>query len=188
MDLSMSFEIQVPSFVVRSVGDPSVVIPALRAALHDVAPALPVSSIRTVEDYAAGQLQDVQQYATLLSLFGGISVMLALTGIFGIMASTVSQRTNEIGIRVALGATAGNVLRLVMGQGFKLIVIGLIAGVAVTLMATPAIGSFLWGVRANDPLTFAVAAAGLAAIGLLACYFPALRALRVQPVEALRHE
>ena len=102
--------------------------------------------------------------------------------------STVSQRTNEIGIRVALGATAGNVLRLVMGQGFKLIVIGLIAGVAVTLMATPAIGSFLWGVRANDPLTFALAAVGLAAIGLLACYVPALRALRVQPVEALRNE
>ncbi|HEV8416824.1 MAG TPA: ABC transporter permease [Bryobacteraceae bacterium] len=188
MDMSMSFEILVPSFVVRTVEDPGVVIPALRAALHEVAPALPVSSIRTVEDYAAGQLQDVQQYATLLSLFGGISVMLALTGIFGIMVSTVSQRTNEIGIRVALGATAGNVLKLVIGQGFKLIVIGLIAGLAVTLMATPAIGSFLWGVRANDPLTFALAAVGLAAIGLLACYVPALRALRVQPVEALRNE
>jgi predicted permease len=188
MDMSMSFEILVPSFVIRTAGDPGLVIPALRAALHDVAPALPVSSIRTVEDYAAGQLQDVQQYATLLSLFGGISVMLALTGIFGIMVSTVSQRTNEIGIRMALGATAGNVLKLVIGQGFKLIVIGLVAGLAVTLMATPAIQSFLWGVRANDPLTFALAAAGLAAIGLLACYVPALRALRVQPVEALRNE
>ena len=188
MDMSMSFEVPVPSFVVRTVGDLGVVIPSLRAALHEVAPALPVSSIRTVEDYAAGQLQDVQQYATLLSLLAGISVVLASTGIFGIMASTVSQRTNEIGIRVALGATAGNVLTLVIGQGFKLIVIGLITGLAVTLMATPAIGSFLWGVRANDPLTFALAAVGLAAIGLLACYVPALRALRVLPVEALRNE
>jgi ABC-type antimicrobial peptide transport system permease subunit len=164
------------------------VIPALRAALHEVSPALPVSSIRTVEEYAAGQLQDVQQYATLLSLFGGISVVLALTGIFGVMVSTVSQRTNEIGIRVALGATAGNVLKLVIGQGFRLIVIGLVVGLIVTLLATPAIGSFLWGVSANDPLTLAVAVAALAAIGLLACYFPALRALRVQPVEALRNE
>jgi predicted permease len=188
MDMTMSFEILVPSFVVRTTGDPGAVMPALRAALHDVSPALPVSSIRTVEDYAAGQLQDVQQYATLLILFGGISVVLALTGIFGVMVSTVSQRTNEIGIRVALGAPAGDVLRLVIGQGLKLIVIGLTLGLAVALVATPAIGSFLWGVSANDPLTFAVAAAGLAAIALLACYFPALRALRVQPVVALRNE
>lgn len=188
MDMTMSFEILVPSFVVRTAGDPATVIPALRAALHDVSPTLPVSSIRTVEEYAAGQLQDVQQYATLLSLFGGISVVLVLTGIFGVMMNTVSQRTSEIGIRVALGATAPDVLKLVIGQGLKLVVIGLALGLAVALMATPAIRSFLWGVSANDPLTFAVAAAGLAAIALLACYFPALRALRVQPVVALRNE
>jgi ABC-type antimicrobial peptide transport system permease subunit len=114
--------------------------------------------------------------------------VLALTGIFGVMVSTVSQRTNEIGIRVALGATAGDVLKLVIGQGFKLILAGLTLGIAVALVATPAIGSFLWGVRANDPLTFAVAAAGLAGIALLACYFPALRALRVEPLVALRNE
>jgi len=188
MDMTMSFEILVPSFIVRTTGDPAAVMPALRAALHDVSPGLPVSSIRTVEEYAAGQLQDVQQYATLLILFGGISVVLALTGIFGVMVSTVSQRTSEIGIRVALGATAGDVLRLVIGQGLKLIGIGLTLGLAVALAATPAIGSFLWGVRANDPLTFAVTATGLAGIALLACYFPALRALRVQPVVALRNE
>jgi putative ABC transport system permease protein len=188
MDMTMSFEILVPSFVVRTTGDPTTVMPALRAALRDVSPALPVSSIRTVEEYAAGQHEDVQQYATLLSLFGGISVVLALTGIFGVMVNTVSQRTNEIGIRVALGATAGDVLKLVVGQGLKLIVVGITLGLAVALVATPAIGSFLWGVSADDPLTFAVAAAGLAGIALLACYFPALRALRVQPVEALRNE
>ena len=188
MDMTMSFEILVPSFIVRTAGNPDVVMPALRAALHDVSPALPVSSIRTVEEYAAGQLQDVQQYATLLSLFGGISVMLALTGIFGVMVNTVSQRTNEIGIRVALGATDGDVLKLVIGQGLKLIIAGLSLGIAIALVATPAIGSFLWGVRSNDPLTFAVAAAGLAGIAVLACYFPALRALRVQPVVALRRE
>ena len=188
MDMTMSFEILVPSFVVRTAGDPATVMPALRAALHDVSPALPVSSIRTVEEYAAGQLQDVREYATLLSLFGGISIVLALTGIFGVMVNTVSQKTNEIGIRVALGATAGDVLRLVLGQGLKLILAGLTLGIIVALVATPAIGSFLWGVSANDPLTFAVAAAGLAAIALLACYLPALRALRVEPVVALHND
>jgi len=188
MDMTMSFEILVPSFVVRTAGDPSTVIPALRAALHDVSPALPVASIRTVEEYAAGQLQDVQQYATLLSVFGGISVVLALTGIFGVMVNTVSQRTNEIGIRVALGAMPGDVLRLVIGQGLKLVLAGLALGLVVAFMATPVIGSFLWGVSANDPLTFAAATAGLAGIALLACYLPALRALRVEPVEALRNE
>ncbi len=188
MDMTMGLEVVVPSFIVRTAGDPAAVTPAVRAALHEVAPSLPVSSIRTVEDYAAGQLQDVQQYATLLSLFGGISVVLALIGIFGIMASTVSQRTNEIGIRVALGATAGSVLSLVVRQGFRLIVAGLSVGLVITFLATPAIGSFLWGISASDPLTYALAVVGLAIIGLLACYVPALRALRVQPVEALRNE
>ena len=188
MDMTMSFEILVPSFIVRTTGDPAAVMPALRAALHEISPALPVSSIRTVEEYAAGQLQDVRQYAMLLSLFGGISVVLALTGIFGVIVNTVSQRTNEIGIRVALGATAGDVLRLVIGQGLKLIVGGLALGLAVALVATPTIGSFLWGVRPNDPLTFVVSAAALAAIALLACYLPALRALRVEPVVALHNE
>jgi len=147
-----------------------------------------VSSIRTVEEYAAGQLQDVQQYAMLLSLFGGISVVLALTGIFGVMVNTVSQRTNEIGIRVALGATTGDVLRLVIGHGLKLILGGLALGLAVAQLATPAIGSFLWGVRPNDPLTFVASAGGLATIALLACYLPALRALRVEPIVALHNE
>ena len=188
MDMNLSLEILVPSFIVRTEADPAKVFPALRAALHEAAPALPVSSIRTVEEYAAGQLEDVQQYATLLSLFGGISVALALTGIFGVMANTVSQRTNEIGIRVALGATASGILSLVVGQGMRLIAAGLAAGLVVTFVATPAIGSFLWGVSANDPLTYAIATTGLAMIGLIACYIPALRALRVQPVEALHNE
>jgi len=188
MDMATALEFVVPSFVVRTAADPTSVIPSLRSAVHEVAPALPIASIRTVEDYAAGQLQDVQQYATLLSLFGGISLILAVTGIFGVMVNTVSQRTNEIGIRVALGATASGVLGLIVGQGFKLIVAGLAVGLVITFLATPAIGSFLWGVSVSDPLTYAIAAIGLAMIGLLACYIPALRALRVQPIDALRHE
>lgn len=188
MDMTVSFEILVPSFVVRTEGDPAAVIPSLRAAIHDVDPTLPLSSIRTVEEYAAGQLEDVQQYATLLSLFGAISVVLALTGIFGVMANSVSQRTNEIGIRVALGASKSDVLGLVLRQGVVLIGIGLGVGLIGSLLLTPAIASFLWGVTASDPVTFTAAAVSLAFIALAACYFPALRALSVEPVVALRTE
>jgi len=186
--MAVSLETLVVTYVVRTAGDPVSVVPALRAAVLDVDRSLAVSSVRTVEEYAAGQLQELSQYASLLSVFGGISVTLAIIGIFGVMAHTVNQRTHEMGIRLALGARAGSVLRLVLQQGLVLISTGLLLGLIVALLLTPVIRSFLWGVTATDPMTFFIAIAGLMFLALLACYLPARRASKVDPVIALRNE
>jgi putative ABC transport system permease protein len=124
----------------------------------------------------------------LLTIFGGISVALAVIGLFGMMANAVSQRTNEIGIRMALGAPPANVLGLVLRQGLVVTAAGLVVGLGASLVLTRAIQGFLWGVTATDPLTFALVGSGLAAVALLACYLPARRASHIDPVIALRSE
>jgi putative ABC transport system permease protein len=188
MDMQMSLEVLVTTFVVRASGDPVALVPALRAAVRDVDATISVSSARTVEDYAAGQLQELSQYAAVLGLFGAMSVALAVIGIFGVMAQAVGQRANEIAIRMALGARSLNVLGLVLRQGLTLIATGIGLGLIASLMLTPVIRSFLWGVTITDPLTWAVAAIALALLALIACYLPARRALRVTPIAALRSE
>jgi putative ABC transport system permease protein len=188
MDMTMSLDVIVPSFLVRTTNDAASIRARLQAAIREVAPVLPVSSVRTVEEYAADQLQDVERYAVLLSLFGTISLMLALTGIFGLMAHAVSQRTNEIGLRIALGAQRGDVMSLILQKGLVLIGAGVVLGLGASLLLTPVIRSFLWGVSAADPVTFALAGAGLAVVALLACCLPAWRAVKVDPVVALRSE
>ena len=117
-----------------------------------------------------------------------MSILLAFVGLFGIMAQAVSQRTNEIGIRVALGATSQAVLGLIARQGLVLVAIGMLVGLAASLALTRVISRFLWGVTATDPLTLVVALLTMATIALLACYVPARRALRIDPIIALRAE
>jgi putative ABC transport system permease protein len=188
MDMQMALEVLVTSFVVRTAGDPAALVPALRVAASEVNATLSVSSARTVEDYAAGQLQQLRQYAAVLGLFGGMAVALAVIGILGVMAHAVGQRLTEIAIRVALGAHALDVLGLVLRRGVILIAGGLAIGLAASLALTPVIRSFLWGVTTTDPLTLVLVVAGLALIALIACYLPARRALQVAPVAALRSE
>ncbi len=122
----------------------------------------------------------------LMSIFGGISVLLSFVGLFGIMANTVSQRRNEIGIRVALGATSKTVLALIGRQALVLVGLGMILGLAASLALTQAISRFLWGVTPADPLTFFLVLMAMAAVALLACHLPARRALRIDPIIALR--
>jgi putative ABC transport system permease protein len=124
----------------------------------------------------------------LLSTFATIAVALALIGIFGVVAHLVSQRTVEIGIRMALGAQKRDVLRLVLRQGIVMIVVGLVVGTAGTLALTRLVGSLLYGVTAMDPLSFAAALLVLTLVSLVACYFSARRALRIDPLVALRSE
>ena len=188
MDMTMSLEVLVTTFIVRTASGPTAVVPSLRAAIREVDPTLPVSSVRTVDEYAAGQLRELNQYAFLLGLFGAISVTLSVVGILGVMAHAVSQRTNEIGIRLALGAQSANVLHLVLRQGLALISAGLTIGLVASFIVMPVIRSFLWGITVTDPLTFALSVLGVAAVALLACYLPARRVLSVAPIVALRSE
>jgi putative ABC transport system permease protein len=126
--------------------------------------------------------------AVLLGLFAGLALLLSGIGIYGVMAYSVSARTREVGIRLALGAQAGDVLRLVLGDGVKLIVAGLVLGACVAVAALRVLQTQLYGVRATDPLTFVAVAVLLASVGLFACYLPARRAAQTEPMQALRYE
>jgi putative ABC transport system permease protein len=159
-----------------------------QAAVAGVDHSLPVFNIHTIDWYVSSQLEGYRQFVLLLGVFGGIALLLAIVGIYGIMAHSVTQRTSEIGIRVALGARSGQVLRLIIGRGVVLVAIGLVLGSAASLALTRVIRSFLYGVTATDPVTFALVLTGLAAIAALACYIPSRRALKIDPIVALRYE
>jgi putative ABC transport system permease protein len=176
------------TFLVRTATDPLQVVGTLRSAVAEVYRSQPIYDIRTMNDAMAEQLASWQQYLMLLGAFAGIAAVLTIVGVYGLVAYGIGQRTQEIGIRRALGATAGGVLRLVLRQGLVLIGIGIAVGVAGSLAATRMLQSLLWGVSPTDPFTFALVTSGLAAVALLACYVPARRALGIDPIVALRVE
>jgi len=124
----------------------------------------------------------------LIGFFGITALLLATAGVFGVMAYSVSRRTREFGVRIALGATSGNVLRMVLGQGMRTIAIGVAVGIAGSFALTKTVSSLLFGVTATDPITFVGVTLLLIAVALLACYIPARRATKVDPMEALRSE
>lgn len=188
MDNAMALRLLLTAVVVKTDRVLSGMEATLRAATQEAMPSLPVSEVRAVEQYASGQIQDLRRATLLLSTFGVIAVILALIGIFGVVTHLVSQRRVEIGIRMALGARSQAVLLLILRQGVVLIVLGLILGAAGALALTRLVGSFLYGVTTTDPTSFAAAMLVLTATALLACYFPARRASRIEPVIALKSE
>lgn len=176
------------TLMVRTSSEPQAVIGALRNEFHQLDSNLPVYSVRTMTEHMALPLFPARVAATLLGSFGLLALILAAIGIFGVMSYAVSQRTREIGIRMALGADAARILSLVIGQGLKLILFGLGIGLVAAFAGTRLMSSLLYGVSATDSVTFALIAMLLTAVALLACYLPARRATKVDPMIALRYE
>src|SRR5262245_52579793 len=176
------------SLHLRSAGDPASLIESARRELRALDPQLPATNIRTLEEQRRNSLYSERVTALLLSAFGALALSLAALGIYGVMAYSVAQRTREFGIRMALGARAGDVLRLMLIQGARLIGAGVALGLAGAFAATRLIRSFLYQVSSTDPMAFVSAALLLAAVALLACYIPARRATKVDPMVALRCE
>ena len=176
------------AFVMRSDGDPMALAPAVRSAVAEIDRSKPAGNIRTVEQNLGEQSRGMELYATLLAIFGIAAGLLAALGIYGVMAYTVAQRTREIGIRMALGAGGGRVMRLVTVRALVLIVIGLTIGLGGAMALTRVLASELYEVSPTDPLTFTLVTIGVAIVALAACLIPTRRAMRVEPVKALRAE
>jgi predicted permease len=182
------------TFEVRTTGDPIGTVAAVRQAVADVDPNLPLSNVKTQIDQAEETLRMERLFAKLLTFFGLLAQQLAAIGLFGVMAYAVSQRTREIGIRMALGANRTDVLRMILRQGMTLTLLGVALGLASAYLLTKYLGSVLdlknklYGVEPTDPLTYGVIAVGLTLVALVACFIPARRATRVDPMVALRYE
>jgi putative ABC transport system permease protein len=176
------------TFVVRTVGDPLKLTGLVKQAVWSVNKDQPVSGIRTMEQVLAESVAEPRIYTLLMGVFAALALGLASVGIYGVVSYSVSQRTHEVGVRLALGAERVDVLRLVIGQGMLLTGIGLGMGLAGALALTRFLSSFLFGVRPTDPITFVAVALALAGVALLASYIPARRATKVDPMVALRYE
>jgi predicted permease len=179
---------QTATLVVRSEGDPRSLVGAIRAEAARLDPSLPLYDVKTFEEHMGVSLFPARVAASLLGGFGMLALLLAAMGVYGVVSYSVAQRTREIGIRLALGARARDVLRLVAGRGMALVAAGMAAGLAVALLLTRFMEGLLYGVSATDALTFAAVVLTLGAVALLACLVPARRATKVDPMVALRHE
>lgn len=176
------------NFAVRTSGDPTTLTAALRREVYAVDPDQPVGQVAALEKLVGDSMARQRFAFTLFAVFSGLALLLASIGIYGVMAYNVSQRRGEIGVRMALGATAGDVIKLILRQGFGVIALGVGTGLAATLALAHVIQSMLYGTNPRDPLTLALIAAVLAAVALIACLIPALRATKVDPLTALRSE
>jgi len=176
------------NFEVRTSGDPANFLAAIRQAVREVDGNLPLFDVRTQVEQASQSLAEERLFAALLSFFGFLALALAALGLYGVLTASVAQRTQEIGIRMALGAETRHVLRLVIGQGVLLVSVGIAVGLAVAYWLTQWLSSWLYGVGVTDPLTFGLITALLTLVALLACYIPARRATKVDPMIALRYE
>jgi putative ABC transport system permease protein len=168
--------------------NPAAMAKTLRSELDRVDPGLPFTDVRVFDEYRAGSLAGARFNALLLSIFGAVALILTSVGIYGVIAYSVSQRTGEIGIRMALGALPSSIFRLVVGQGMTLVLISIAIGLLGALACTRVMSSLLFGVTAWDPITFVSIATLIATVAFFACWLPARRAARVDPVQALRAE
>jgi putative ABC transport system permease protein len=174
--------------IVRVAGDPDAAIEPLRRIIRETDPDQPITAVRPMTDIIALNVADRRQQVILLGTFAALALLLAAVGLYGVLSYAVAQRSRELGLRLALGATTGNLLRMVVGRGLALTGTGLAIGAAVAWAATRAMQSVLYGVTPGDPPTYAAVAALLATVALVASYLPARRAARLDPTEVLRNE
>lgn len=182
-----SFPIEM-SLVARTSTDQVAYAHQLRAVVAGLNPDVPVSEVRTVRSIVAQSVSAPRSTTTLFAIFAALAFALGAVGVYGVVSYSVAQRTSEIGVRMAMGAQRRDVLQLVMSHGARLALAGVAVGIAAALVATRLISTLLYGVSPTDPATFIVVAALLISVALAACYIPARRATRVDPIAALRHE
>ena len=175
-------------FELRTESDPKALIPSVRHAANGVNSSLLLSDFKTQTEQIDELLYQERLFAGLSSLFGGLSLLLACIGLYGLLCYEIVRRTRELGIRLALGAQRGDLLRLVVGQGIFPVLIGVAIGIGTAIGVTRFLATMLYGVHATDPLTFAAVSLLLLGVALLACYIPGRRAMRVDPMVALRYE
>jgi putative ABC transport system permease protein len=174
------------TIVIRTTGDPMAFVPVARTDLASLDRDLPLAGVRTMDEVIGRSIAERRFTMLLLATFACVAVMLAAIGVYGVLAYLVSQRTQEIGVRLAIGATPGDVVRLFVREGAGLTLVGVACGLAGALAVTRTLSTLLFGVTTTDPVTFAAVAGTLAIVALLASYLPARRAARVDPMAALR--
>jgi putative ABC transport system permease protein len=182
------FRLPQMTLVARTAGDPSQHVNAIRAQIRAVNRNIPITGVQTMEQLLSRSVAARRFTMALLSVFAGLALILAAVGIFGVMSYAVTERTREIGIRMALGARAGDVVKVIVRQGMRLALIGIVLGLAASFALAPLMQSLLFGVSPTDPVTFIVLAFLLAAVALAACHLPARRAAKVDPMVTLRYE
>lgn len=176
------------TFAVRTTNDPTSAIAAIRSEVQSLDRDLPIFSVKTMEEYISSSVAQPRFNTLLLSLFAIVALLLTIVGLYGVMSYSVTQRTHEIGLRMALGAQAGDVLRMIIKQGMGLTLFGVVLGLAGAFALSRLAESLLFGVTATDPLTFAAVSAILLGVALVACFLPARRAANTDPMVALRYE
>ena len=176
------------TLMVRTEGDPLDAVAGVRAAAQSLDKTVPLFNVTTMAAHVGASLAADRMVAVLLGIFSGVALLLAVVGIYGVVSYAVARRTHEIGVRLALGAQPADILALVIRQGMTPVVVGGLLGLAAAFALTRVASGLLFGVSATDPLTFAGVALLLAGVALVACYIPARRAARVDPLLALRHE
>jgi putative ABC transport system permease protein len=174
--------------ILKAAGDPNQLIAAIRQQVKAIDPDQPIYNIRTMDQIRAESVAPERLNLTLLSIFAGIALVLAIVGIYGVMSYSVTQRTHEIGIRMAIGAQPRDVFRMVIGQGMMLALIGVAFGLVGAFALTRLMTTMLFGVEPTDPATFAAIAVLLTGVALVSCYVPGRRATKVDPVVSLRYE
>jgi ABC-type antimicrobial peptide transport system permease subunit len=174
------------TFLVRSHQEPAGLELAARRAVAEVDPERPLSNFRTMTEFVGGDIERMRYNTTALTVFALMATLLASIGVYGVVSASVSQRAREIGIRLAMGARARDIVKLVSTQTLALVAIGLLSGTLVSLVLTRLLRTQLWGIGATDPATFVAVIALLSGVSLAACLIPARRATRVDPTETLR--